>query len=128
MNKSSTKGIPRPHTRGPRPQRWVTGPDPELHRRYRHFQQQRNQANFRGEPWDITFEQWCELWGDLWHSRGRERGSMCMTRRDWYGGWTLDNVVVITREEHARQQRDHQVRGFRSGYRSRWLQQQEQDQ
>jgi len=97
-------GVPRPNSRHPRPHLWITGPDPELRRRYYVYLQQRNQAQWREEGWSIDFASWMRLWADKWDLRGRERGSYCMTRRDWSLPWTLDNVHVITRSEHARAQ------------------------
>lgn len=108
--------IPRPNARGPRPQTWVTGPDPVEHRRYRIFIQQRNQAQWREEGWTISFEDWKQIWDQSgqWHNRGRERGCYCMTRKDVYEPWTPENVHVITREEHALQQGQLVKQGYRS--------------
>ena len=97
---------PRPEMRGPRPHRWVTGPDPVEHRKYRTFIQQRNQAQWRGEEWSIDFETWKQLWDKSghWENRGRSRDCYCMTRQDHLGIWHKDNVQIITREAHSRQQ------------------------
>ena len=107
---------PRPHMRGIRPGAWVSGPDPEEHRRYRTFVQQRNQANWREEGWTISFEDWKRLWAESgrWPNRGRERGDYCMTRRDWSTPWTVENAQIITRQEHARLQGDAVAAGWRS--------------
>ena len=110
----STKGIPRPNARGARPQVWVTGPDPVLHEKYRVWLQQRNQAQWRDEGWHIGFTDWCGLWAERWESRGRTRGSYCMTRIDWSLAWTLDNVKITTREEHAKLQGDARAKGWSS--------------
>lgn len=96
-----SRGVPRPHTRKPRPHIWKSGPDPVQHKKYLTWLQQRNQALFRDEGWSIDFDAWCELWRDKWDLRGRTKGSYCMTRIDWSLPWTLDNVQVITRSEHA---------------------------
>lgn len=113
---TSTKGIPRPHTRGPRPGAWVSGPDPEEHKRYRVYIQQKNQAQWRQEGWMITFEAWKDLWAASgeWFNRGREKGCYCMTRRDWSIPWTVDNAIIITREEHAKMQGQAVAQGWRS--------------
>jgi len=105
---------PRPHTRKPRPHLWISGPDPVQHKKYRVWLQQRNQALFRGEGWDLPFEVWCDIWGQQWELRGRERGSMCMTRLDWELPWTGDNVEIVTREQHARAQGMAKAAGWRS--------------
>jgi hypothetical protein len=93
------------------PHLWKTGPDPERHHRYDIWLQQRNQAEWRGEEWDLSFEQWLVLWEPDWHRRGRTRGCMCMTRRDWDQPWSADNVEIITREQHARHQRERRLAG-----------------
>jgi hypothetical protein len=95
---------------------WVTGTDPEEHHRYRVFVQQRNQAQWREEGWSITFEVWKDLWAKsgVWLNRGRERGDYCMTRIDWSLPWSLDNVQIITRQEHARLQGAAVALGWRS--------------
>jgi hypothetical protein len=91
---------PRPERRGPRPQAWVTGPDPVEHKKYRAYIQHRNQSNYRDEPWDITFEQYKQIWAERWDQRGRDKHSYCMTRKDYSEPWTLDNVMIVTRREH----------------------------
>ena len=109
---------PRPGTGrpGPRPEMWVTGTDPVEHKKYRVYIQQKNQAQWRQEGWDISFEAWKHLWdkSGVWESRGRERGDYCMTRRDWSTPWTLNNVQIITRQEHAKLQGDAVALGWRS--------------
>jgi hypothetical protein len=112
----------KPHTKSwgkKRPHLWVTGPDPVLHKKYLVWLQQRNQALWREEGWHIEFADWCKLWADLWHARGRARGDYCMTRLDWGLPWTLDNVHVITRSEHARIQGNARAAGWCSIARKR---------
>lgn len=94
----------KPGRRGPRPNTWVTGPDPETHRRYRQFIQQRNQAQWRGETWLLTFREWLAIWGDQYHRRGRNRDCMCMVRCDWDGSWTSHNAELVDRPEFNRRQ------------------------
>lgn len=109
--------MPKPHTRAwgqQRPHLWVTGPDPVLHKKYLVWLQQKNQAQFRGEGWHLDFAVWCEIWGDGWDLRGRERGHLCMTRRDWAAPWTPDNVIIVTREAHAKTQGQARAAGWRS--------------
>ena len=112
----STKGIPRPNSKGPRPQVWRSGPDPRTHRQYLVWLQQRNQANYRDEGWSISFDIWKKMWDDsgFWDLRGRERGCYCMTRQDWSLPWTINNVVIVPREVHARMQADAVAAGWRS--------------
>jgi len=117
----STWGQPRPASRGPRPHVWATGPDPELHVKWRIWGQQKNQAQWREEGWSIKFADWCQLWQEHWHERGRSADQYCMTRRDWSLPWTLDNVQVVPRREHARMQGNAVRDGWRSIARKRQL-------
>ena len=86
---------------GPRPHTWVTGPDELTHAQYRAFIQCRAQANYRGEGWELEFDQYQAAWGDQWSQRGRCRDDVCMTRCDPTQPWSEHNVHVITRQQHA---------------------------
>lgn len=90
-----------PGPQGPRPNAWKTGPDPLTHEQYTVFVQARNQAQWRGNTWTITFEEYQSLWSQHWNNRGRRRDQYCLTRRDDTQPWTRDNAVVIRRDEHA---------------------------
>lgn len=111
---------PRPHTRGERPESWLSGPDRTRHVQHTAWRQQKNQAQWRGETWDLSFEDWVELWGDLWPHRGRLVTDYCMTRRDWELPWTRTNAHVITRSEHAQMHGRRMADGWVSPARSRW--------
>jgi hypothetical protein len=71
------------------------------------------QAVFRKEPWDLSFEDYCRVWQNDWHNRGRTPDSVCLTRRDEDIGWDFENVEIITRAEHFR--RGAQRRRYRTG-------------
>ena len=88
--------------RGRQPRTWCTGPDPMLHEQYRAWSQTRAQANYRGEAWDITFDQWVEIWAGNWHRRGRAARDLCLCRTDPTVGWHPDTVHLVTRREHCR--------------------------
>lgn len=79
-----------------RPDRWVSGPDPEIHALYKPYIQQINQARWRGEEWDdsFTFKKWLELWGDLIKLRGRKIGYYVMIRKDPSKAWSIGNVEL----------------------------------
>lgn len=96
------KSGPRPHTCGPRPGAWKTGPDPELHRKYRAFIQQKNQAQFRGEDWQLSFEDWLSIWGTDFDRRGRGSQDLCLTRWDLEDSWTVSNCFLMERGEHMK--------------------------
>lgn len=112
----SNYGVPRPAARGVRPHIWKAGPDPVLHKKYLTWLQQRNQAQYREEGWTISFEDWVRAWdaSGHWEERGRVKGTWCMTRKDWSTPWTVDNIQIITREDHAKLQGSALAAGWRS--------------
>lgn len=89
---------------GPRPHVWVSGPDPERHKRYLQWLQQRNQARFRGEEWELEFDDWLAIWGSNIQYRGRQKGSMTMVRIDYERPWSNTNARIVDRKEHSRVQ------------------------
>jgi hypothetical protein len=98
------KGIPRPHV-------WLVGPDANRHQMYQPWLCARAQANYRGEEWDLAFEDYYNAWNGLWHQRGRLSDELCMTRIEYDSAWHKDNIEIITRKEHCSKQRE---------YKSRW--------
>lgn len=82
---------------GPKPHLWVSGPDPVVHSYFNVFVQHRNQCNFRNEPYELSFDQWFDLWGDKITKRGRTSGCYIMTRIDSKLPWTYNNVMVKQR-------------------------------
>lgn len=89
---------------GPRPHVWKSGPDEFRHDMYTPWMRSRAQATFRNEGWDLTFEEYYDLWKDDWHNRGRKPDDVCMTRRDPDLSWSKDNCYIITRKEHLAEQ------------------------
>jgi hypothetical protein len=94
------KGKARPHV-------WLCGPDKEVHDLYTPWMKARAQAHFRGEDWDLTFEQFYDLWKEDWHQRGRGSFDKCMSRNDPTEAWSVDNTLIITRREHLKKQAEH---------------------
>jgi len=84
----------------PRPNTWKYE---DMFDRIRHipFLRQRAQCHFRGEPFELTFEDFCNLWDteEKWQARGRLRESLVLTRIDIEGPWSVDNVEIVTRYE-----------------------------
>lgn len=83
-----------------RPQCWISGPDEYKHQMYLPFLRVRAQAKYRDEPFDLTFEEFFQVWNGLWDQRSRDLSGLCMTRIDWEGPWNKDNIEIISREEH----------------------------
>lgn len=101
------------HARGkPRPHVWVTGPDPLLHEMYHPWQVAKAQAKYRGEEWNLTFEEYADMWRPQWHLRGRGSDQYCMTRYDEEKPWDKTNAYIILRLE---QQRLHVKRNVAAG-------------
>lgn len=50
----------------------------------------------RGVPFNLTFEQWWELWEPHYDRRGVASADMCMGRVGDSGGYDLGNVRIIT--------------------------------
>ena len=64
------------------------------------FQRWRAQAKMRGEPVELTLDDWNTIWGELWFHRGRGIDDYCLTRKDWKQSWNRDNVEIMQRREH----------------------------
>jgi hypothetical protein len=89
---------------GPRPHTWLVGSDPNLHRQYHSWHRARAQAHYRGEMWQLTFEEYVRLWQPYDHLRGRDGASYSMSRRDRSGPWSTSNCYMATRAELNRLQ------------------------
>ena len=87
-----------------RPHVWRSGPNEYKHSMYVPWMLSRAQANFRQEAWTLTFEEYFELWQDLWPKRGRKSEEYCMTRQDCELGWTKENSLIILRKDHLAEQ------------------------
>lgn len=73
--------------------------DDRTHSMYRCFVQQRNQAVWRGEEWEMEFEEWKDLWDPHFENRGRKKDNHGMTRIDINAPWAVGNVEVMKRVE-----------------------------
>lgn len=74
-------------------------PSLELRIQHHAYLVHKAQAKFRGEPHELTEEEYFEAWGELWTQRGKQADQYTMTRRDPELAWSRDNVEVITRRE-----------------------------
>lgn len=61
----------------------------------------KNQADYRDEPWNISLEEYTEMWSqdDAWLRRGRSLDDLILSRIDFEKGWSLDNVHLQTRRD-----------------------------
>lgn len=85
---------------------WCSGPDPVHHKMYVQFGYNRVSARGRGEDWQLTWEQWRDIWLPNWDQRGRSAQCLCLARKDMEKAWTVANVELITRREHGRRVRE----------------------
>jgi len=80
--------------------------DPFDHDRFNPFLKARAQARYLNQGWELTFEDWCELWPtrELWARRRRstEYDSLCISRRDIELPWTRENTVRMDRSDHLK--------------------------
>ena len=102
--KKTRRSGPRPSARGPRPHVWRSGPDRVAHEQYTAWLKHRAQANYRSEHYELTFQDWQQLWQGCWFERGRSGDSLCLTMREKALGWRCSNVEIITRNEQVRRQ------------------------
>ena len=83
------------------PESWKSGPDPLKHEKYYAWLKHRSQARYRKEDYDITWEQWEQLWSDGdFELRGRGKDDLCLSRKDPNQSWSVDNCQVVTRSSH----------------------------
>ena len=86
---------------GPRPHLWVHPHDKYHNDKHRTYSKAKAQADYRNEEWSLTAAEWDIIWPDhLWDRRGRDPESLCMSRKDYEKGWSLDNVRLLTRRAH----------------------------
>jgi len=93
----AAKGVLRPHV-------WIVGPDEYKHSMYMPWQKAKAQANFRGEGWELEFEDFFNIWNGYWDQRGRASEDLCLTRIDPELAWSWANCELIVRAEHLRRQ------------------------
>jgi len=99
INNSMPRAGLRPHT-------WIVqGEIP--HKQHTAWLRAKAQANYRGEIWLLSFEEFQRLWQGYWEFRGRGRDDYVMTRDDHLGAWAVGNVEVTRRYEYLRRQRQY---------------------
>ena len=91
-----------------RPQVWIYQ-DPLMHDMHHHWQVRKAQAKFRNEPWDLSIDEFYNIWKNDWHNRGRGRDNVCMSRLDPSLPWNTSNTILITRYDHLVQQAKNSI-------------------
>lgn len=91
--------------KGPRPHTWIIGAEAGSykHDMYLPWLRAKAQANFREEGWELSFEDYFQLWDGKWEQRGRASDQLCMSREDFELPWSLSNCVIVTRNDHLKE-------------------------
>lgn len=63
---------------------------------------QKSNAKSRGIPFEISFEDWRDIWvsSGKWEQRGRRRGNYCMMRYGDAGAYAVGNVLIGLQEDN----------------------------
>lgn len=106
----SPKGKPKPGARGPRPHLWKSGKfDEYKHNMYVPWMKSKAQANFRNEEWNLSFNDFFNIWNGKWHERGRKGHNLCLARVDSNKPWQSDNIALMTIKEHRAKQGEETI-------------------
>ena len=71
-------------------------PERKIHYAYLRL---KSQSIFRNEPFELTQEEFMEIWKGKIHLKGRGKGQLRMTRKDRDKPWCKDNIVIGTQSE-----------------------------
>lgn len=89
-------------TRKPTPRLETLYPGDEMAQAQHHaYNVARSQAKFRMEPFELTLEEYRQLWHPAaWAMRGRGANDLVLVRDDITGPWALWNCKIITRVQN----------------------------
>lgn len=88
--------------------------DPVDHERHIQYWRRKAQAIFRKEGWDMSMEEFFELWTrDLWPQRGRKRDELVMIRKDIEKPWSKENCLIVTRYQQLCRYKNMRIAGYR---------------
>ena len=73
------------------------------------FYQHRCNAQQRGVPFTLTFEEWINLWGDKYEKRGCKEGEYVMCRQGDVGAYEVGNVFIDTAKANIGQVPPHKM-------------------
>ena len=79
-------------------------PDRVLQGRKNIYSRCKAQAVYRGEVWNIDYDQWWGLWEPYWDLRGRSPTDYCMRQLDKDFGWEMHNIEICERSTFFREQ------------------------
>ena len=99
--------------KGPRPHTWRVQGE-RNHNQYIAWMRMRAQANYRGEFFELTFEDFQSAWGKHWEQRGRGADDLCLTRKDPEQPWCHTNIELRKRKEHLAETNRRKANGNHS--------------
>jgi len=69
----------------------------------RKYQKHKSTAKVRGIDFNLTFDEWLNIWQNSGHyqDRGRGKGKYVMSRIDDKGGYTLGNVFIQLNKDNV---------------------------
>jgi hypothetical protein len=74
-----------------------------MHELRQKYAQQRANAAKRGIEFDLTFDEWREIWGGNFHRRGTGAAQLGMLRTRDEGGYSVGNVRLGTPKENQQE-------------------------
>lgn len=93
------------------PKCWKSGPCPLKHEKYYAWLKHRSQARFRGEHYELEWEDFDNIWSDQdFLKRGRKNSDFCLARIDPLESWSVDNCHVVTRQQHLKRNAEFRKR------------------
>lgn len=83
----------------------------------KNFRNQKSAARKRGIGWELTFDEWIQVWVDSGHlaDRGRHRGQYQMARYGDVGPYSISNVQIKTSSANLAERDSKQFRGSKNG-------------
>ncbi len=69
------------------------------------WSRQKANARARGISWELTFEEWLEIWNTSgkWEERGNKADNYCMARKFDIGPYSKDNVEIIKGKRNSQE-------------------------
>ena len=87
--------------RGPRPDKWITGPDPHRHAQHRAYSLHKVRCVYRKEIYLLTSDEFAGLWSkQQWSRRGLQPNQLVLGRIDPRRPWELGNVEIRTCQQN----------------------------
>jgi hypothetical protein len=94
-----------------RPETWKSGPTPEQRDKYYAWLKHRAQARYRGEQYDLTWEQWDNLWtSDLFANRGKRADNWVIMRNKLSDSWNINNCEIVLRSDQLKRNGEYRQR------------------